>query len=271
MELTLNNIKYRNIKGFNLKVKEGLINGIFGLNGSGKSSLMDIMSFIKNPSDGNIVLDGMTINKNNYMVNYDLIRFDVCYIMQNPKQQFFCNTVKEQIMYYLKQYNYKTNDNRIIKSLQMVELDESYIDREINSLSSSEIFKVALASVVALNPKILILDEPSIYLDNKSKKMLFKIIRTMKQRYNKTIIILSYNLDFLIEISDYLYVINEGQKIFEGTKQDVFKNDKILEKNGIRSTKTIEFSKLVEKEKGIKIGYRDNMNDLIKDIYFYVH
>ena len=93
----------------------------------------------------------------------------------------------------------------------------------------------------------------------------------MKQRYNKTIIILSYNLDFLIEISDYLYVINEGQKIFEGTKQDVFKNDKILEKNGIRSTKTIEFSKLVEKEKGIKIGYRDNINDLIKDIYFYVH
>ena len=153
----------------------------------------------------------------------------------------------------------------------MVELDESYIDREINSLSSSEIFKVALASVVALNPKILILDEPSIYLDNKSKKMLCKIIRTMKQRYNKTIIILSYNLDFLIEISDYLYVINEGQKIFEGTKQDVFKNDKILEKNGIRSTKTIEFSKLVEKEKGIKIGYRDNINDLIKDIYFYVH
>lgn len=269
MEISLNKINYRNFKNFNIKFKEGLINGVVGSMGSGKSNLVNILSTLSKPNSGHLVIDGIDIDLNNPLINYEMIRFDIGFVLQNPIDQLFCNTVEEQIKYYLSLYNYRNTKKRIVDSLDMVSLSESYLKREISTLSDGELFKVSLASVLAINPKIIILDEPLTFLDNKSKKDLIKLLRIIKNRYHKTIIIFTSDTNFLLEICDYLFVLSKNKIIHEGNKYEVFKYKEKLIKTNIKIPDVIEFEYKVEESKNIKMGYRDCVNDLIKDIYFY--
>ena len=162
----------------------------------------------------------------------------------------------------------KNIEKHISDALLMVELNDSYLNRNPFTLSSGEMRKVAIASVLAFNPKIIILDEPTIGLDNKSKNNLIKIIKLLKNRYKKTVIIVSNDTDFLLQVVDHVILLDKGRIIYEGNKYDVFKQD--LEKYKIKRPKIIEFEQLVLQKKNIKIGYRDDINDLMKDVYRYV-
>ena len=92
----------------------------------------------------------------------------------------------------------------------------------------------------------------------------------MKLRYGKTIIIFSKDTDFVHQISDYVYLFNNGKILLEGDKYEVLTNTKILKQNNLNKPKLIEFVDLVENKKNVKIGYRDDINDLMKDVYRYV-
>ena len=120
-----------------------------------------------------------------------------------------------------------------------------------------------------LNPQIIILDSPNIYLDLKNINNFLKIIRTIKRRYNKTIIIFSQDSNFVHGIADYLFIIDNNNIIAEGNKYIIFNNEELLKNNKIKIPNIIEFEKLILKSKNINLKRRDNINDLIKDICFY--
>ena len=103
--------------------------------------------------------------------------------------------------------------------------------------------------------------------DSISKKKLLELIITLKNRYKKTIIIVSHDVDLIHQISDKIVVLHDGKVVLEGNKYEVFKHEEDLKKYGIKLPKAIEFSNLVYKKTGKKIGYRDDINDILKDVY----
>ena len=176
-------------------------------------------------------------------------------------------------IYKLDASNFKENqrqkENLVIENLQMVGLNETYLKRNPFTLSSGEKRKVAIASILIHDPEVIILDEPTIGLDNASKKNIIKTIKSLKTKYNKTVFVISKDTDLLLKICDYVVVLNKGQVVLEGNKYDVFTN-KNLEDYGVKRPDIINFEMLALNKKKVKLGYRDEINDLMKDVYRYV-
>ena len=152
----------------------------------------------------------------------------------------------------------------------MVGLNDSYLKRDPLTLSNVEMRKVALASILIYNPKVLFLDEPTVGFDEENKKSFLKLIKRLKKRYHKTIIMVSHDIEFIHKFADEILVLDNGKLITQGDKYEVFKQEKRMKEIGLTVPKMIQFSNLVYEKKGKKIGYRDEINDLIKDIYRYV-
>ena len=280
MEVKFNNVYYTYnektplsklvLGNINITFKEGTINGIIGRSGSGKTTMIELINALILPTKGNITVGSKLISRTRKIKNINNLRYRIGLVFQYPEEQFFCKTVKEEIEFGMKYFkkNVKSMEKHVSDALLMVGLDDSYLTRNPYTLSSGEMRKVAIASILAFNPKIVILDEPTIGLDNSSKENLIRIIKLLKNRYHKTIIIVSNDTDMLHRISDHIVLLDKGKIILEGSKYEVFKQD--IEKYGIKKPKIIEFEELVYKEKKIKIGLRDDINDLMKDVYRYV-
>ncbi|MBE6144548.1 MAG: ATP-binding cassette domain-containing protein [Firmicutes bacterium] len=280
MEIKFNNVSYtynpnspikkKALSNIDLAIKEKQINGIIGRSGSGKTTLVELLNALLIPTSGNIKVDEFIIQKDKKIVNVNNLRVNIGLVFQFPEEQFFNLKVKDEIKFGMKYFDIKADeiDNRCIEALNMVGLDDSYLNRDTFKLSSGEMRKVAIASVLAFNPKVVILDEPTIGLDSSSKKNLINLIRLLKVKYDKTIIVITHDVDLLHQISDYIFVLDNGKLVLEGDKYQVFTSEELLN-YGLIPPKIIEFEKLVLENKNIKIGYRDDINDLIKDIYRY--
>ena len=259
VDFTYEKINYEKkevLKNINMKFETGKITSIIGKSGSGKTTLLELIDNIIVPTKGEIIIED--VNK-------------IGFLFQFPEEQFFNQTVKKELEVILKLSDYKKDINkRIYDVLEMVNLNEDYLNKNPFNLSSGEKRKLALASVLILNPKIILLDEPTIGLDDKDKNEMIKLIRILKNRYNKTIIIASHDMNFIHKITDYIYVLDNKKIIMEGDKYTIFKQEEKLNKIKIKVPNLISFSNKVLKTKKIKIGYRDDINDLIKDIYRYV-
>ena len=259
------------LKDINLVIQEGTVNALIGTSGSGKTTLIQLINSLLVPTKGKVTVDEDVIGNKGHVKNINALRRKVGIVFQFPEEQFFNLTVKKEIEFGLLSFNYRTNeiDKRVSDSLRMVGLDDSYLERDPFKLSNGEQRKVAIASILVFNPKVIVFDEPTIGLDYDSKKNLVKLIRMLKNRYNKTIIIISHDIDFIHAISDYVILLDNGKLITSGNKYDILANPEALEYFNIPMPKIVEFSYKALKDKGIKMGYRDDVNDLLKDIYRY--
>ena len=254
MAIVLKDVSYSKIiKKVNLQIKYGNIVSIIGKNGSGKTTLLEILVGKNNEYEGSVKSEG---------------QLRISYIEQDLKKTFFCDTLEKEIEYSLEEINYPQNKikKRIMDSIKMIGLPEYFLNRDPFTLSTSELRLAALARAVSINPDLIVIDEPIIGMSEVEKNNLIQILKKIKRRYNKTIVLVSQNMDFIHKISDYIYVISNGKIILEGDKYSVFKKEKILIENNLFVPSIIEFENYVLNNKKIKLGYRDDINDLVKDI-----
>ena len=256
----------------NFCFSSGKIHGLVGKSGSGKTTLLELIDSLILPTNGKIKIGNYKIQAGKKFDNVNDLRFQIGFVFQLPEEQFFNSTVYDELAFSLQFYRYRLHDiqKHISDALKMVGLNDTYLEKNPFCLSNGEKRKVAIAASLVCNPEILLLDEPTVGLDGKSKESLLKLLRILKNRYHKTIIIASHDTDFLHRIVDDVYVLYNRKIVLSGDKYEVFKNSKELKKYGVKSPKIIEFSNKVLEKKKIKIGYRDEINDLIKDIYRYV-
>lgn len=254
MAIVLRDISFRKIlKKINMEIKYGNIVSIIGPNGSGKTKILDIIAGIEKNYDGDIKYDK---------------ELKISYINQNISESFFCESLESEIELSLEEINYPQSKikKRIRDSLKLVGLPEYFLNRDPLTLSSSEMRLAALARAVSINPDIFLIDEPVIGASESEKNNLIQLFKKIKRKFNKTIVIVSQDLNFIHKVSDYIYVISNGKNLFSGDKYSVFTNDEVFIEKNIMVPYIIEFENYVLKEKNIKLGYRDDINDLVKDI-----
>jgi len=254
MAIKFKDVEYKDIiNKVSFEIKKGKVNSIVGCNGSGKSLLIQMLCMLKSPTKGKVVFDDT---------------YKIGLVSQQVEEQLFCETVEDELRNNLESFDYNEEklDKKIRDSLKMVGLTDSILSRDPLKISGSEMRKISLAKALSINPQILILDEPCVGLDTSEKEKIIKLINLLKRRYSRTIILIANDTEFVHLVSDNIIGISKGKVLLMGNKYSFFKEVDLLKKNKIAVPKIIEFEDIVLKRKNIKLGYRDEINDLIKDI-----
>lgn len=245
---------------FSCSINNSMISAIIGKNGSGKSTLLDLIDGLLVPTNGYIKIGNVDVCDCHKSVGY---------LFQFPEDQIFNSTIYKEIEFGLKCFKCTNIDKKIKDSVKIVGLDDSFLELSPYKISNGERRKVALASILSYDPDVIILDEPTVGMDNRSKNDFIKLLRSLKKDYGKTIIIVSHDINFLHKFVDYVYLMKDGEIFLQGDKYEVLSNEGAMTECGLLVPNLLHFSNLVLAKKNIKIGYRDEINDLIKDVYRY--
>lgn len=224
----------KTIKNLDLYVKQGEFVGIIGKNGSGKTTLCNIIrgiipDFVQGEITGDISIDNKNIDDIERGEMAELVGF----VFQNPFSQIsgIKKTAFEEIAYGLENLGVPREEIRqrvtdVIKLLKIEDLQ----DKNPNELSGGQSQRVAIASIIVMNPKVLIFDEPTSQLDPLGTEEIFDILKLLKAQ-NKTIILVEHKIDLIAEYADRVMVMDDGEIIFNGETHEVLSNDKIEQHN----------------------------------------
>lgn len=269
MEITLKNIGYRYknkklLDRINLKIQD---NHITGITGEYKTLLCELMDAIKMPTTGSIMIGEYPLCINTLKV----IRKEVSLIHQNYQEQFFTDSVQEEMLFLISRLNYKPKDvqKKMEQALLLVGLETKYLLRKISTLSTGEKKLLQVAISLIYNPSIIIFDEPFVELDYYHMKKLTNLIKMLKDKYHKTVIISSNNGNLLYELTDDVVILKKGHIVAADKTKIVYQNIDLLEREEIEIPDLVMFTMLAKKKK-IKLSYHRDIRDLIKDVYKHV-
>lgn len=217
-----------------LEIEDGEFLAVIGHTGSGKSTLIQHLNGLLKPASGKIYVDGTDItDKDTKLVD---IRKKVGLVFQYPEYQLFEETIAKDIAYGPSNLGLNEDEilRRVKKSMEMVGLNyEEYKDISPFELSGGQKRRVAIAGVIAMEPKVLILDEPTAGLDPAGRDDILEQIKLLHEKYNMTIILVSHSMEDVGKLAEKIIVMNDGHVELQGKPKDVFKEIDTLEKIGL--------------------------------------
>ena len=240
---------------------------IVGETGSGKSTLAQMFNALLIPDKGDVVVDDYLINyKNRKNKKIKSLRRHVGLVFQFPEYQLFEETVERDVAFGLKNFGVKNEEalEEAHKALSQVGLDESYYKRQPFELSGGERRKVAIAGILAMNPDILIFDEPTVGFDPSSSKDLMNLI-TEFHKQGKTIIVITHDMDLVRRCAQRVLLLEKGKLVFDGAPSELFEFVKNYDRLEIPQVIRLAM-KLKEKGIDIDIASIRRSDDLIKEI-----
>ena len=220
------------IDDISFEIKDNDFVGLIGHTGSGKSTLIQHLNGLLKPSSGQIIVNGFNITDKD--LNLTEIRKRVGIVFQYPEYQLFEETVEKDIAFGPGNLGLDEEEisKRVKKSMEAVGLDyETYKDKSPFDLSGGQKRRVAIAGVIAMNPEVLILDEPTAGLDPGGRDEIFNLIKKLHRDNNITIILSSHSMDDMAKLAQTIIVMNHGKIEFMGTPREVFTShaDKLRE------------------------------------------
>lgn len=224
-----------------------------------------------NIKDYQIKTKSMTAIINNDKTTLTFIDNNMSYIKEDI-DNYYQNTIQDILLDEIKRRNLSIKDpnKKIIDSLKIVNLDKSILERNINNISTTEKKLLQLSIALLSNPEIIILDNYFKNIDIKLEKKIIMLFQKIKDKYNKTIILINDNLDKIYKYTEYYIIIKDNAILLEGNFKKLVDKIKLLKENNIDIPDILEFTYLAKTNKKIKLDYYKDIRDLIKDIYKHV-
>ena len=222
------------LRGVNMKTEEGEIVAIIGPTGSGKSTLIQHFNGLIRPQKGRVLVLGQDLSDHSLDIKW--LRRQVGMIFQTPEQQLFEQYVGDDVAFGPRNFGLGRPEvrQRVKKAMETVGLGfEEFKDRMTFSLSGGEMRKVAIAGVLALEPRILIFDEPTCGLDPATASEFLSKIRELRDQEERTVILVSHDMESVAQLADRIYVIVQGRTVLEGTPRRIFSQSGLLRSYGL--------------------------------------
>ena len=220
----------RAIDNLNLKIEENEFIGLIGHTGSGKSTFIQHLNGLLKPSSGEIIIDGKKIDKSG--TNLTELRKKIGLVFQYPEYQLFEETIEKDIAFGPN--NLELSEEEVLKrvknSMDLVGLDyEIYKDKSPFDLSGGLKRRVAIAGVLAMEPKVLILDEPTAGLDPRGRDEILSEIKSIHEKRKITVILVSHSMEDVAKIAERIIVMDKGKLFLDSNPREIFRNeDKLL-------------------------------------------
>lgn len=221
------------IENINVKFEKGEIVGIIGHTGSGKSTLLQHLNGLLKPDSGRVLLCGEDINKDKRTLRAARFRVGLCF--QYPEYQLFEETVYKDISFGPKNMGLDSAeiDRRVRRAAEFVGLSEEHLKKSPFDLSGGEKRRAAIAGVMAMEPEVLILDEPTAGLDPRGREVILSLVRTYREQTGSTVILVSHSMEDVAKTADKVLVLNRSHVAMFGTVPEVYSRTDELEEMGL--------------------------------------
>lgn len=240
-------VSYRAVKGeakqifrnLNLEIKKGEKIALIGSNGAGKSTLMKLMTGLIKPSEGEILLKGKGIRD----TKPEALSKMISLVYQNPEEMFIKDSIERDIAFAMEARNTENWQERTKALLEQFRLTELK-DRDGRLLSGGQMRRASLAIGIALNPEILLLDEPTANLDIATRKEIMRTLNEMKD-ITETVLIATHDMQLVCEWAERIIVLCQGEVVADGSRNEIFGNRRVLELTGIRPPEIFDMGKVL--------------------------
>lgn len=264
MKLEVKNLSYTYSQGtafekkaldnVSFEVEEGSFTGIIGHSGSGKSTLVRHLNGLISVQSGEILIGNRVLNPKSKDTKG--LCFEVGLVFQYPEQQLFADTVYNDIAFGPKNMglNEREVELRVKTAANLVGISEDLLEKSPFGISGGQKRRVALAGVIAMEPKILVLDEPTAGLDPKGRDEILSAIGKVHKQMNMSVILVSHSMEDVALHCEKLIVMNEGKIYLNGKRNEIFKSTNELKKIGLSSPAVTVMAQRLKKEYNIDLG-----------------
>lgn len=237
---------------------------IVGHTGSGKSTLVQMMNALLVPTTGSVTVFGNEITYKKQK-NLKRLRKNVGLVFQFPEYQLFEETVLKDVCFGPKNYKLENPVAKAKEALTSVKIYEDKYEKSPFRLSGGEKRKVAIAGILASEPNVLILDEPTVGLDPQTKKELLLLLKEINKE--KTIIIITHDMNALWEVSTRVIVLDDKKIVYDGDKYTLFKNKELVRKHSLDYPDIIKIMNTIKEKTGKDMDvYKENIDDAFDEL-----
>jgi energy-coupling factor transport system ATP-binding protein len=241
------------LRGINLSVPQGSIVGIAGATGSGKSTLLQLFNGILKPTEGTVRVLDVTIRAGEKSPKLLPLRRRVGLVFQFPEQQMFEETVEKDLCFGPLNFGMSLDEakSRARQAMLDMGLDLALLERNPFQLSGGQMRKAAIASVLAMDPEVIVLDEPTATLDPISRAELISLLERLCREQGRTIVIVTHRMDELLPYADNWVVLKEGSTAFQGSVKALADDPSILERCGLTVPQSLRYWRAVADRFGL--------------------
>jgi cobalt/nickel transport system ATP-binding protein len=238
------------LKGVSLQVEKGERIAILGPNGAGKSTLFRLLNGLLLPTAGTVAIDGLPVERK----NFHKIRARVGMVFQDSDDQLFNSTVRQEVAYGLasRKLSEAERDDAVEWALSVAGIS-GYGKRSPHNLSGGEKKRVALASVLAMKPDVLVLDEPTAALDPHGVTSIIRLLNEINQELGITLIFASHDADVIPLLADRVLLMHKGEVVLAGTTAEVFQKRDVVRSIGLRLPRVAHLAEILARDCGLEV------------------